>query len=401
MYTAPGNPGIATVAQLAPVAANDIQGIVDLADQLRPGMVVVGPEAPLAMGAVDALAARGHAAFGPTRAAARIEWSKAFAKELMMRAGVPTARYEVYEDPEEAQAAASSWGGPVVVKLDGLAAGKGVIVADSPADGVEAVRELAAYSAQAAPGGAAHGAPRFILEEKLEGYEVSVFGISDGRHVVPLVPAQDHKRAYDGDEGPNTGGMGAVAPVPRLSAEEFATIASTVLEPAIRQLADEGIPFVGTLFAGLMITAEGPKVLEFNCRFGDPETQAVLPLMRADFAELVEAACRGGLDGMTVEFERKYSACVVMAASGYPERVVTGQPIVLPDAAALGDDTLLFHAGTALREGQLVTAGGRVLAVTAIGDDLEEARGRAYSAVHRIQFDGAHFRTDIGRAATG
>ncbi len=393
IYAAPGNPGMAELARIIPVKADDIQGIVRCANELAPDLTVIGPEVPLALGVVDALAAAGHRAFGPGAAAARIESSKSFAKAVMDRAGVPTARYEVLEGAAAARAAALEWGGPVVVKLDGLAAGKGVVVADSPGEGALAVDELAAAA------GAAE--PRFILEERLSGYEVSAFAVSDGANIKMLLPAQDHKRAFDGDAGPNTGGMGAVAPVPRVTAEQLREIGEGIMAPTIGQLAAEGAPFVGVLFAGLMITDDGPRVLEFNCRLGDPETQAVLPLLRTPFVEVVDAACQpGGLaGGGDLEFAPAAAACVVVAAPGYPGQVTTGQELVLPRHAELGDDALLFHSGTAMRYGRLVAAGGRVVSVTGIGSDLDAARHRAYDAVRKIGFPGSHYRMDIGARA--
>lgn len=389
IYVAPGNPGIGEHAELIPVKATDIDGIVSYAKELRPDLTIVGPEMPLSLGVADALLSHGLAVFGPSRAAARIESSKAFSKDLMTRAGVPTAGYEVFHDADAARDAARSWGGPLVVKLDGLAAGKGVVVADSPEMAAAAVDELAAMGGNGA---------RFILEERLSGFEVSVFGISDGTDVQVLLPAQDHKRAYDGDRGPNTGGMGAVAPVTGFSDDDLARVGDTVLLPTIRQLAHDGTPFVGVLFAGLMMTGDGPKVLEFNCRFGDPETEAILPLLETDLIELAKAACRGELSRMKVEFKPKHSVCVVMASPGYPAAPRTGQEIVLPPKESLPDDVTIFHAGTAFADGKLVSAGGRVLAVTAVGDGFEDARRSAYNAVEAIKFKGSHYRGDIGHA---
>ncbi|OPZ64290.1 MAG: Phosphoribosylamine--glycine ligase [Firmicutes bacterium ADurb.Bin506] len=407
IYAAPGNPGMAELGRTFPVRVDDVAGIVRCADELAPDLVVIGPETPLALGVVDALMAAGHRAFGPSAAASRIESSKAFAKAVMDRAGVPTAGYQVFDNADAARAAALEWGGPLVVKLDGLAAGKGVIVADSPEGGAQAVDELAAGAVAAGAATGASGAtadggqPRFILEERLSGYEVSVFAVSDGLNIRMLIPAQDHKRAFDGDVGPNTGGMGAVAPVPSLTAKQLHEVADTIMAPIIGQLADEGSPFTGVLFAGLMMTEHGPKVLEFNCRLGDPETQAVLPLLRTPFVEVVDAACQpGGLTGAAeIEFEPAAAACVVMAAPGYPGRVTSGQEITLPSRAALGDDATVFHAGTAMKYGKLVAAGGRVVAVTSVGSDLAAARRRAYEVVEQIKFDGAHYRRDIGARA--
>lgn len=391
VFAAPGNPGIGRVAQCVPIAATDIGGIVRFVRESGCRYTVVGPELPLSLGLADALREQGFAVFGPDAGAARIESSKSYGKSLMDRAGIPTAAYEVFDEPSRAREAAM-WaaresGNGVVVKLDGLAAGKGVVVADTPEEAGRAVDALAS---------GAHGesSARIIVEERLVGEEASVMCVSDGSAVCMLAPARDHKRSLDGDEGPNTGGMGAVAPV---DMPDLPWIREAILQPAIAQLAADGHPFVGVLFAGLMLTANGPRVLEFNCRMGDPETQAVLPLLESDITDLIEAACHGGLNPDLPSFRCSHSVCVVMASPGYPGDHPVGIPIQIPARLERGDgDSVVFHAGTAMLDGQLVSSGGRVLGVTALGDDLSCARAKAYTAVEAIKFDGAHYRRDIG-----
>ena len=437
IVAAPGNPGIGRLAACMPVAATDVPGLVRLAREAECSLVVVGPEAPLAAGLADALRDQGIAVFGPSAAAARIESSKHHAKGVMARAGIPTAYCEAFTDlgrARDAARAVAREAGGVVVKLDCLAAGKGVVVAGSPEEAASAVDELGAV-------GDGRGC-KILLEERLVGPEASVMCLSDGIDIWVLPPARDHKRALDGDRGPNTGGMGAVAPASLVadardagSGAMLATIERTILRPAIAQMAAEGTPFVGALFAGLMLTSEGPKVLEFNCRLGDPETQAVLPLVDVDLLELVEAACHGQLGrvgartaagsdagassdtGASSGAGRSsqpatalatagsdaassgvscglYSTCVVMASPGYPGPPKTGIPISIPDPLPVG--VTLFHAGTALDDGQLVSAGGRVIDVVGVASSAAESRQLAYDAVERIWFEGAHYRRDIG-----
>lgn len=390
IYSAPGNAGIAQLAQCIPIDAADIDGLARFAREADCDIVVVGPELPLSLGLADRLASQGHAVFGPTAAAARIESSKAYAKGVMERAGIPTACYEVFDDPStarQAAVAAASQAGSVVVKLDALAAGKGVIVAHGPEEAGAAVDSLA-------KGAAGDGRFRLIVEECLEGYEASVIGISDGKDVVTLIPAKDHKRAFDCDMGPNTGGMGAVAPAPGIDRDMLEWISDRVLRAAVRQMAEDGVPFVGALFAGLMITDEGPKVLEFNCRFGDPETQAIMPLLRTDLLDLVEASCHGCIGQLKADFNQANSTCVVMASKGYPGSYSTGVPVGIPPE--LDEGTVIFHAGTRIANGQLVSAGGRVLGVTAVGSSASQSRRRAYDAIGRIGFEGGYCRSDIG-----
>jgi phosphoribosylamine---glycine ligase len=374
LHAAPGNPGIANHGDCHPVRAEDGEGLLDLARTLDVDLVVVGPEVPLVAGVADELRHRGVAVFGPGRAAARIEGSKGFAKDVMRAAGVPTA---------ETLAVARA---PCVVKVDGLAAGKGVFVCRTSEE-LEA--GLAAASVYDGP---------LVIEELLEGPEVSLFALCDGLQAVALAPAQDFKRAYDGDEGPNTGGMGSYAPVPGLGPESVDDLLDRVHRPVLEELARRGTPFVGLLFAGLMLTRDGPRVLEFNCRFGDPETQSVLPLVDGDLLAACAAAARGDLGSVELAIAPGASVTVVVAASDYPAAGDSGSLIEgIEDAERSG--ALVFHAGTALHDGRVRTNGGRVLNVTAVGDTLAAARERAYAAVDLVSFAGARCRRDIAEAA--
>jgi phosphoribosylamine--glycine ligase len=373
LHAAPGNPGIATLASCHPVRADDPASLVPLAAELGVDLVVVGPEAPLVAGLADELRHRGIAVFGPSKAAAQIEGSKAFAKDVLDTAGIPNARTLAVARP------------PCVVKADGLAAGKGVWVCRTQDDLDAGLRAAEAL-----------GQP-FHVEELLEGPEVSVFALCDGTHAVPLPAAHDYKRIGDGDEGPNTGGMGSVSPTPRLSGAEADGLIELVHVPVLRELARRGTPFSGALFAGVMLTPAGPRVLEFNCRFGDPETQSQLPRLGGDLLEALAASAAGKLGGVELPVSDRAAVTVVLAGRDYPERSDVGTPIEgIAEAEAAGAH--VFHAGTALHDGRLVTNGGRVLDVTALGDSVADARAAAYEAASRIHFDGVRFRRDIASA---
>jgi phosphoribosylamine---glycine ligase len=391
LLCAPGNAGIAADATcLDQVDAGDVEAIVSAAGSNDVGLVVVGPEAPLVAGAVDALEQAGIPAFGPSAGAARLEGSKAFAKQLMAEAGVPTASHTILRDRDEALGQISCASYPAVLKADGLAAGKGVIICQSEAEAREAVEVF--FTEQR------FGTTEVVLEEFLEGEELSLLALCDGENVVPLAPAQDYKRIFDGDEGPNTGGMGSYSPVPGIDAERVEEIADSVHQPIVELMARRGDPFRGVLYAGLMLTADGPRVLEFNVRFGDPETQAVLPRLRSDLLDLC-LACReaGGLAGASASFSDDWAVTVVLASAGYPESSSKGDVISgLDEAAAIAE---VIHAGTAERDGEIVTAGGRVLNVTGLGPTPADARERAYDAAGRISFDGMQMRSDIAARA--
>ena len=390
LFAAPGNPGIAKVAELVPLKADDLDGLVDFARRERLDLVVVGPEAPLVAGLVDRLTAAGILAFGPTAAAAEIEGSKAFAKEVMVAAGIPTAEFATFTELEPALAWARRREGQVVVKADGLAAGKGVVVCSDMLEVEGALQEILVARIHGAAGA------RVLLEEKLTGPEASCICITDGKRVRMLPPAQDHKRIFDGDRGPNTGGMGAFCPTPKVTPDQLAEIQRTVLVPAIRELARRGRIFRGALYAGLMLTPRGPRVLEFNARLGDPETQPILLRIKGDLVPLLVGAARGDLGEAMIELDSRASVGVVLAAAGYPGQVSTGDDVEGADAA-FAPDIQVFHAATTRdAEGRLLTAGGRVLTVCALGAGLDDAARRAYGAVARIRFRGMQFRKDIG-----
>jgi phosphoribosylamine--glycine ligase len=396
VVAAPGNPGIEAVARCVPVDMKSPAAMAALADEVDADLTVIGPEDPLAIGAVDALHARGRLAFGPTADAAALEGSKRWMKELLASAGVPTARHASFGEGQEADAIAflDSLPGLYVIKTDGLAAGKGVVVTESISDAREAVRE---YLSGRAFGDAGR---TVVIEEGMRGPELSLLVLCDGDRAVALTPAQDHKRVGDGDTGPNTGGMGAYSPVPIAGPDLVDEVMAKAVEPTLAALSGRGIRYRGILYAGLMLTAEGPKIVEYNVRFGDPECEVVIPRLSSDLAVHLHEAATGSLR-TPVTWKPDACVCVVLASEGYPHAPRTGDIIEGIDEAARGDDTSIFHAGTKREGGRIVTAGGRVLAVTALGADIAAARARAYAAAGQISWPGMHFRRDIAQQGPG
>jgi phosphoribosylamine---glycine ligase len=389
LYAAPGNAGIAEIATLVPVSAADVQGVVEFAERESIDFTVVGPEAPLVAGMADEMQARGMPVFGPTRDAARIEGSKAWARWLCDRHDIPAPESETFDEVEPAFEYLEKVGPPYVVKADGIAAGKGVTVTEDIEEARRSTEDCLVRKVFGEAG------LRVLIEEHLEGFEVSAMALTDGRTLVPLAMVQDYKRALDGNRGPNTGGMGAFSPVPAVGSATEARIVEMILRRAARALEAEGVRYRGVLFAGLMLTAGGPKVLEFNCRFGDPETQALLPRLVSNFGELLLACVEGNLSHHKVVWADEASVAVVLASAGYPGTYETGKPISGLEAAGAMEGVRVFHAGTVAREGRVQTAGGRVLTVTATAPDLDEARRRANEAVSAISFEGMTYRRDI------
>lgn len=390
LYCAPGNAGIAQIATCVPIKATDIEGMVRFAKEEQIDLTFVAPDDPLALGMVDAFEAAGLRAFGPNKAAARIEGSKVFAKELMHKYHIPTAEYAVFEDADAAIAYLKGQRFPIVVKADGLALGKGVIIAQDYEEACAAVREMMLDKKFGEAGS------RVVIEEFMTGPEVSVLAFTDGKTVVPMASAQDHKRALDHDQGLNTGGMGTFSPTPQYTKEVADYCLKEIFQPTVDAMAAEGCPFKGVLFFGLMLTENGPKTLEYNARFGDPETQVVLPRMQGDLLEVIEAILEERLDEVTLGWSDQAAVCVVLASGGYPVKYASGK--VITGLENLKNGAIAFHAGTARNEaGQLVTAGGRVLGITCLGDTLDEAIAKAYEAVEGVHFENMHYRTDIGR----
>jgi phosphoribosylamine--glycine ligase len=401
LYCAPGNPGIAPLATLVPLKADDYTGLAAFARRERIDLTIVGPEQPLAGGIVDLFEDLGLVVFGPTKAAAQLEWSKVFAKEFMRRHGIPTASYRVFTagSLDAARTFLGECPLPVVLKADGLAAGKGVVICRERMAAVALMEDMVRHDAFGTAG------RTVVVEEMMTGDEASVFALCDGTDFVTLAPAQDHKRVFDDDQGNNTGGMGAYAPAPLITPSLMRTIEDTIIRPTLEGMASEGRPYRGCLYVGIMVTAAGPKVVEYNCRFGDPETQVVLPVLGEDLIALLYAAARRSLGSLpNVQGHARLSgsaACVILASAGYPERYRSGFPITGLDEAEALPDVLVFHAGTGLAGGELVTAGGRVLGITAVDEqgDLSRAIAASYRGVGKVKFEGMHFRRDIGRKA--
>ena len=393
LIAAPGNPGIAQIATTRSCDIESPADVVALARELGVGLVVIGPEAPLVAGVGDALRAEGFPTFGPNQAAARIEGSKEYAKELMDRAGIPTAGWAAFSDVSSAVGYLDEHEPPFVIKADGLAAGKGVTVTSSRDEAVDAIEDRLVHGAFGSAG------ERVVIEEYLDGQECSLIAFTDGKSVAPCAPAQDYKRIGDGDRGPNTGGMGSYSPVPVCPDDLAAQLVDEVVRPMVDATAESGAPFQGALYAGLALTTRGPRVIEFNARFGDPETQALMPRVDFDLGEVCLAAATGGLEGVELRWRREVCVSVVLAARGYPGTPEKGRLISGLDEAASLPGVDIFHAGTRSTPDGIVTAGGRVLSVSALGTDFAEARARAYAAADTIDFDGKQMRTDIARRA--
>lgn len=392
VYVAPGNIGMVDVATLVNIKVDDIAGLVDFAKAEGIDLTVVGPELPLTLGIVDAFQEAGLACFGPNKAAAKLEGSKAFSKELMKKYGIPTAAFDTFTDVEKAKAFVDEIGVPCVVKADGLAAGKGVIICMTREEADKAIEDMLTDHAFG------DASATIVIEEYMVGPEVSVLAFADGKSVLPMVSAQDHKRIFDGDKGPNTGGMGAYSPAPVYTEALSAEVNKTIIEPTIAAMAAEGTPFTGILYTGLMLTEKGPRVLEYNVRFGDPETQPIMVRMKSDIVELFQACVDGKLDEAALEWHDEAAVCVIMASGGYPASSEKGVPIHgLDDIAA--EEAIVFHSGTAEKDGEIVTNGGRVLGVTAKDATIKGAIDKAYAAVEKINFDHMQFRRDIGARA--
>ena len=392
VYVAPGNIGMVDVATLVNIKVDDIAGLVDFAKAEGIDLTVVGPELPLTLGIVDAFQEAGLACFGPNKAAAKLEGSKAFSKELMKKYGIPTAAFDTFTDVEKAKAFVDEIGVPCVVKADGLAAGKGVIICMTREEADKAIEDMLTDHAFG------DASATIVIEEYMVGPEVRVLAFADGKSVLPMVSAQDHKRIFDGDKGPNTGGMGAYSPAPVYTEALSAEVNKTIIEPTIAAMAAEGTPFTGILYTGLMLTEKGPRVLEYNVRFGDPETQPIMVRMKSDIVALFQACVDGKLDEATLEWHDEAAVCVIMASGGYPASSEKGVPIYgLDDIAA--EESIVFHSGTAEKDGEIVTNGGRVLGVTAKDATIKGAIDKAYAAVEKINFDHMQFRRDIGARA--
>ncbi len=391
LFCAPGNGGISKLAECVPIKAVDIEKMVSFAKQENIDLVMVAPDDPLALGMVDAMEAAGIRAFGPVKAAAILEGSKAFSKDLMYKYNIPTAGYKVFTNSDEAIAYLKAGKIPVVVKADGLALGKGVIIAQTVQEAIDAVNSIMNDKVFGEAGS------KVVIEEFIEGPEVSILAFTDGKTIIPMVSSQDHKRAFDHDMGPNTGGMGTFSPSPLYTAELDEYCMKNIFLPTVDAMNKEGRTFKGVIYFGLMLTKDGPKVLEYNARFGDPETQVVLPRLKTDLLEIFEAIIDERLDSINIEWDDNAAVCVVAASGGYPGKYQTGIEIKGIEAAQQNDQTIVFHAGTSIKDGTFFTAGGRVLGVTAIAKSMQQAIDKAYQGIEKISFDGMHYRKDIGR----
>ncbi len=390
IYCAPGNAGIGELAELVPISATDVDALAAWAKENAIDLTVIGMDDPLMLGIVDRFEAEGLKVFGPRQNAAVLEGSKVFAKDLMKKYNIPTAGYEVFTDADEAKAYLETCVYPTVLKADGLALGKGVLICENKEDALQGVEDIMVEKKFGDSGN------RLVVEEFMTGPEVSVLSFCDGETVLPMVSAQDHKRAYDNDEGLNTGGMGTFSPSKFYTDEMHAEAIETIYKPTLAAMKSEGRPFTGIIFFGLMLTPNGMRVLEYNARFGDPEAQVVLPRLKTDLLDVFEAAIDGRLNEIELEWKDEAAVCVVLASGGYPVAYEKGYPISGLEEQKAKDDIIVFHAGTALKDGQYVTNGGRVLGVTALGADIDDARAKAYAAVEEVNFDKKHFRTDIG-----
>ncbi|ACL71054.1 phosphoribosylamine--glycine ligase [Halothermothrix orenii] len=393
IFVAPGNDGMAELAEIVNIKSNDIKGLADWAEENGIDLTVVGPEEPLVNGIVDEFESRGLRIFGPDKKAARIEGSKVFAKSILKKYNIPTAEFEVFTTFEEALAYLKQAEYPLVIKAEGLAAGKGVFIATDKEKACQAVEKIMEKRIFGDAG------QRIVVEDFLEGEEVSVLALTDGKTIIPMVPAQDHKPVFDGDEGPNTGGMGAYSPVPFVGSDLQHEVYENILEPTVRALNKEGIKYKGILYAGLILTDSGPKVLEFNARFGDPETQVIIPRLKTDLVDLIDAVIDEKLEGKRLDWDDRAAVCVVLASGGYPFDYDTGYRIKGLEQLAQYDNFLIFHAGTKMEDGHFVTDGGRVMGITVLGNGLIDAINQVYQAVEDIYFEDMHYRTDIGYKA--
>lgn len=393
IYASPGNAGIEELAEIVDIKPDDIKGLIRFAESKNIDLTVVGPESPLVNGIVDEFEKEGLKIFGPNKFASQLEGSKVFAKQMMLKFGVPTANFKVFNEYQKAKDYVGSLKPPIVLKADGLAQGKGVIIASSPREGCGAIDLMMVDRIFGSAG------TKIVIEDCLVGEEASILVLSDGKNVVPLASSQDHKRVFDNDQGPNTGGMGAYSPAPVVTDEMFKRIIDEIINPTIKGMSQEGQPYKGILYAGVMITEDGPKVLEFNVRFGDPEIQAILPRLKTDLVDLMEASIEGKLAGMKLEWDKRFCVCVVLASGGYPGECEKEKKISGLDELKTAPDIFVFHAGTKKFGKDIVTNGGRVLNVVGLGDTIEQAIECTYKAVEQISFEGMQYRKDIGKKA--